>query len=302
MSSPREIHEENTSTVWFSVDVKDQNWDVALFQEMASTPATLEAAKYCDFFGTLQEDHATEGRAVEQEYLQATLEGPPTWIVLPKEIWTPEMHKMKMPVVRLEKALYGHKNSGAFRQNYCNEVRKKAGFELFSENWPCVFITVYVVDLKIAGPRKNFAEAWELLGANMTLAQPTGDTTEISNYLGTEHIRGQTEINGKKVQTMALNVSHSMKHAISIYEEQVYQIVGRFPRMCIAKTPFQPEETKFADARAPAHDGLFWECPSCLDTFPVAEMQEKYCFSAGTKRLVKSVRSILENPKFDIDG
>ena len=33
-------------------DVKDQNWEVALFQEMASTPTTLEAAKYCDLYGT----------------------------------------------------------------------------------------------------------------------------------------------------------------------------------------------------------------------------------------------------------
>ena len=29
-------------------DVKDQNWDVALFQEMASTPTTLEASRYSD--------------------------------------------------------------------------------------------------------------------------------------------------------------------------------------------------------------------------------------------------------------
>ena len=30
--------------------VKDQNWDVALFNEMASTPATLEASKIADAY------------------------------------------------------------------------------------------------------------------------------------------------------------------------------------------------------------------------------------------------------------
>lgn len=64
-------------------DVKDQNWDVALFQEMASTPTTLEASRYSDLF-SMFEGNSMEGRDVEQAYLQAKLEGPATYIQLPK--------------------------------------------------------------------------------------------------------------------------------------------------------------------------------------------------------------------------
>lgn len=41
--------------VFHANDIKDQSWEATLFQEMASTPTTLEAAKYCHFFGTLRE-------------------------------------------------------------------------------------------------------------------------------------------------------------------------------------------------------------------------------------------------------
>ena len=289
--------------------VKDQDWEVALFQEMASTPTTLEAAKYCDFVGCCDAENATEGRDVEQAYLQATLKGPDTWIVLPKELWTPEMHKMKLPVVKLEKALYGHKKPGAFWQEFCDNACGKVGFKQFSENWPCVYwndelklmLTVYVDDLKLAGPKKNFKQAWAALGKTMSLEQPTGDTTEVSNYLGTEHIRGEKVVKGKTLQTLTWNVSHSIKRAISVYEEAVRSVTGRYPRMYPAELPILAEETKFADARKPNFDDgstHFWECLSCRDTFPENQMKQTARFPVGTKRRVRDFYTPLEKPDF----
>ena len=78
-------------------NVKDQNWDVALFNEMASTPATMEASRIADIYSCFQ-GCTMEGRDVEQAYLQAKLEGTPTYVMLPQELWTPEMFKMKCPV------------------------------------------------------------------------------------------------------------------------------------------------------------------------------------------------------------
>ena len=66
-------------------NVKDQNWQVALFNEMASTPATLEASRISDIYSCFP-GHTVEGRDVEQAYLQADLEGPPVYILLPKEL------------------------------------------------------------------------------------------------------------------------------------------------------------------------------------------------------------------------
>ena len=84
--------------------VKDQNWEVAMFSETASTPATLEASRIADiyscFVGSETKNgtpvkHTMQSRDVEQAYLQADLEGSDTYIMLPHEMWTPEMKKMK---------------------------------------------------------------------------------------------------------------------------------------------------------------------------------------------------------------
>ena len=92
-------------------NVKDQNWDVALFNEMSSQPATMEASRIADIYGCF-DGNTVQGRDVDQAYLQADMEGPPVYISLPREIWSEKMKTMRDPVVRLEKALYGHKHSG----------------------------------------------------------------------------------------------------------------------------------------------------------------------------------------------
>ena len=45
-------------------DVKDQNWDVAMFQELATTPTTLEASRYSDLLSCLP-GNGVEGRDVQ---------------------------------------------------------------------------------------------------------------------------------------------------------------------------------------------------------------------------------------------
>ena len=86
-------------------DIKDQSFGVALLPEMVTAPYTLEASRVCDLLG-LFDGNATEGRDVEQAYLLAEMVGPSTYIVHPKELWNPQMHKMRRPVLRLERALY----------------------------------------------------------------------------------------------------------------------------------------------------------------------------------------------------
>ena len=49
-------------------NVRDQNWDVALFNEMQSTPATLEASKIADIYSCFP-GHDVQARDVEQAYL-----------------------------------------------------------------------------------------------------------------------------------------------------------------------------------------------------------------------------------------
>jgi hypothetical protein len=50
-------------------NVKDENWQAALFNEMSSAPASMEASKACDAFGLLP-GHATQQCDAEQAYIQ----------------------------------------------------------------------------------------------------------------------------------------------------------------------------------------------------------------------------------------
>ena len=66
--------------------VKDQDHDWALFQELGSSPATPEASKTADVYG-LTPGCAIEQADAEQAYTQSKLGGTPTWVRLPPEQW-----------------------------------------------------------------------------------------------------------------------------------------------------------------------------------------------------------------------
>jgi hypothetical protein len=66
-------------------NVQDENWNAALFQELGSSPATMEAGKACDACG-LVPGHAVQQADAEQAYIQSKLGGEtPTWVRLPAE-------------------------------------------------------------------------------------------------------------------------------------------------------------------------------------------------------------------------
>ena len=99
-------------TVFQGNNVKDENSDTALFSELGSSPATMEAGKVLDAY-----DHAPGNDCQQadgkQAYTQTTLEGTETWVRLPKDRWPKRwIGKYKDPVVRLHLALYGHPEGG----------------------------------------------------------------------------------------------------------------------------------------------------------------------------------------------
>ena len=62
----------------------------AIFQELSSSPATLEAAKSVDANGLL-DGHSIQQCDAQQAYVQSELGGVPTWISLPKILRPKEM-------------------------------------------------------------------------------------------------------------------------------------------------------------------------------------------------------------------
>ena len=78
-------------------EVKDQNYEVAMFQDLSASPATMPPGKAADAYGAFP-GHATEQADAVQAYCQAKLDGTPTWVRLPYEVWPPHFHGIKDPV------------------------------------------------------------------------------------------------------------------------------------------------------------------------------------------------------------
>jgi len=101
--------------------VVNQNWETAIFQDLGSAPATMEAGRAADCYGCMP-GHVITVADAEQAYVQAELKGNPTWVALPPEAWPQAWHgKFRRPVVRLKKALYGHPHSGSHWEEHCDE-------------------------------------------------------------------------------------------------------------------------------------------------------------------------------------
>ena len=110
-------------------NVRDQDNNWAVFQEMQSSASLMSASKMVDYFGSL-DGHDVEMSDAPGAFTQSELQGDETWITLPHEQW-PQSWKSKYrrPVVKLRLALYGHPLAGCcWEQKWTHEVRK-VGFE-----------------------------------------------------------------------------------------------------------------------------------------------------------------------------
>ena len=147
-------------------NVLDANWEVAMFQEMSSCPATMGAAKAADCYGCMPGHDLMQADA-DMAYTQAHLKGTPTWVRLPKNQWPQEWldKGYKDPVCPLVRALYGHPDAGGYWEQHCEEHLLSIGFERIAEWRSCfwhpdtkVFLVVYVDDFKMAGPKDQLTK------------------------------------------------------------------------------------------------------------------------------------------------
>ena len=105
-------------------NVKNQNWENAVFADLGSSPSSMEAGRLVDKFG-LRPNYETQQPDAAQAYLRAKLRGKPMWI---RDQWHEAWHNMKKLVCRLSVALYGHPDSGTDWEHHCDESLKKSGF------------------------------------------------------------------------------------------------------------------------------------------------------------------------------
>ena len=149
----------------------------AVFEELSSSPASMEAGKICDMWGCLP-NHTIQQADGTQAYCQSELKGnKQTWIRLPVHKWPDHWKRSDGswmyhdPVVPLTRALYGHPDSGGFWERHCEEQIKDIGFKPIGKcfAWRSCFwhpewqllLTIYVDDFKMAGPAKYMKDAWK---------------------------------------------------------------------------------------------------------------------------------------------
>ena len=249
--------------------VKNQHWEAAFFQDLGNSPASFEASRWADFFGCLP-GHSVKLADAIQAYIQAKLKGPLCWVELPTDAWPPEIQywKFRRPVVRLDKALYGHPDSGTMWEQHCDKKVQEIGFKPIGEEWPSMYfhdelkllLVIYVDDLKLAGPSGNLAKGWEMLRTVLRI----DPETDLGLYLGGVLSQGETQLhNGKKVKAITYNMEGLLKLSV----EKYLDIIGKDTKLKKVSTPSLPEETKCSPYRAPSDGNRKVECPWCAHSF-----------------------------------
>ena len=180
-------------TVFQGNNVYDENSVAALFAELGSSPASMEAAKILDAFGS-QPGYRKAQADAKQAYIQALFKGVPTWLRLPKNRWPSHWSKQYIdPIVPLVLALYGHPDSGGLWEKHLEDALSKQGFvRVLPEIWTSIFhhpeldllLVVYVDDFKLAGPAGSLDKGWDLIGKVVEIDAPE----PFGRYFGCHHI------------------------------------------------------------------------------------------------------------------
>ena len=179
-------------------NTRDQNGALAVFQEMSASPTSIHTANSNLAYGLMPGNKTTTADAI-RAYVQAKLNSKyQTWVRIPPELWPDKWHKegRKKPMCLLEKALYGHPESGGHWELHLEAtIKKQGGVPVVnhpSSYWFSdgrLLLTVYVDDLMLSGPIGPKGDAhelfWERLSAEISIEEPE----ELSRFLGRAHVK-----------------------------------------------------------------------------------------------------------------
>ena len=102
--------------VFLGDNVRDEYFNYAIFDEVGSSPSSIEAGRAVDAFSVFPGYTQEQSDAVSA-YTQSFLKGIMTWVSLPRERWPASWKGMHNPVCPLVLNLYGHPQAG----NNCGE-------------------------------------------------------------------------------------------------------------------------------------------------------------------------------------
>lgn len=166
--------------------VRDQDNNVLLFDQTATTPTSLVALNVALWFACLSGNVASCSDAI-QAFLQSELDDDDlTYVIIPVELWLDEWHD-RFPagtklVVRLKKSLYGHPRAGRWWQDHLDRRLRNLGAQelpMYPSNYivpwkignevVTLLLNVYVDDLTLCGDQRCHAEFWQQLRQTVKL-------------------------------------------------------------------------------------------------------------------------------------
>ena len=114
----------------------DAKRECAIFDELGSVPTSMSACRVLQVCVALNHQIENLQSYCQRAYVQADLDGPPTFIELPKEWWPKYWDGFKRTVCRLREALYGHPRAGDLWADRLGSVVNAQGFELVDNRSP----------------------------------------------------------------------------------------------------------------------------------------------------------------------
>ena len=221
---------------------KDQDGNLAVFQELSASPTSIQSANSCLAYGLLKGHKTTQADAV-RAYIQSLLGSKcKTWVALPRELWPQSWKEQKFqkPMVLLVKSLYGHPESGAHWERHLEKAVKlcggkpipghPSGFWFLKQR--CM-MSVYVDDLLLSGPAEHHDEIWQMLRDPKVGDIRLDDPTPLERFLGRHHDvvslpSGETALSWNMEDFVGQTV-------------QVYKDLTGVSKLKQASTPFLPD-------------------------------------------------------------
>ena len=293
--------------------VRDQSGQAAVFEELSSSPAALEAGKLCDLYGSMmrqvqsaadggagQANKAKSGRSANggaeavkserfvlqtsdalQAYCQAKLKGNQTWIRIPEHRWPPGWEKVKDPVVPLVLALYGHPSSGAYWEERCDTKVRSCGFVGIGDcgEWrSCYYHPELDVLLIVYVDDFKMAGPESAVTKAWSMIRSGDDKLEMEDPVTLESYLGcahelSTHTTKDGVQVRA--VKYNMEGQFVQGLKKYKELAGIQGKLPKVDTPFLAEDSGNNAARSPIAYGEGWLCPWCKGCF--AAQQFKRC-------------------------
>ena len=216
--------------------VRNENSEAAIFSQLSSCPASIEAGKFGDLYAC-QPGNDGEQADAESAYTQAYLGGTKTWVRIPRDQWPPEWEGMVDPVVPLILALYGHPEAGGYWERHCEKHLLSVGFKPIRDWKSCfwhpkfkLFLTVYVDDFKLTGPKSALSKGWDLIRQGLKIDDPA----PLGLYLGCRHsmFEHKTET-GHRLRGVSYDQEDFLKSCVDRYKE-----LSGVVKLPPCKTPF----------------------------------------------------------------